>query len=83
MTPADTKSFRYNQAINGRQETLTIGRYASGGVTLADAREKLAEAKKAIAAGKSPAKEKARDKAHRRRPLHLQARQAGRNVLSL
>jgi integrase len=63
VTPAGTKSFRYNYAINGRQETLTIGRYGAGGVTLAEAREKLTEAKKRIAAGKSPAKEKAREKA--------------------
>jgi len=63
VTPAGTKSFRYNYVINGRQETLTIGRYGAAGVTLAEAREKLLEAKKAIAAGKSPAKEKARDKA--------------------
>lgn len=34
-----------------------------GGITLAEAREQLGEAKQMIAAGKSPAKEKARDKA--------------------
>jgi integrase len=63
VTPAGSKSFRYNYALNGRQETLTFGRYGPGGVTLAEAREKLLDAKRAIAAGKSPAKEKARDKA--------------------
>lgn len=36
---------------------------AWGGITLAEAREQLGEAKKMIAAGKSPAKEKARDEA--------------------
>lgn len=41
---------------------LTIGRYGARGVTLAEARERLSEAKKMIAAGKSPAREKARDK---------------------
>lgn len=62
VTPAGGISFRYSYAINGRQETLTIGRYGVRGVTLAEARERLSEAKKMIAAGKSPAREKARDK---------------------
>lgn len=62
ITPAGTISFRYNYSISGRQETLTIGRYGTGGITLAEAREQLNQAKKMIAAGKSPAREKARDK---------------------
>src|SRR5690606_41521873 len=56
-------SFRYNYALNGRQETITFGRYGPGGITLAEARERVAEAKKMIAAWKSPAREKAREKA--------------------
>ncbi|MFC8752882.1 tyrosine-type recombinase/integrase [Pseudomonas oryzihabitans] len=63
VTPAGSISFRYNYSIHGRQETITFGRYGAGGITLAEARERLGEAKKMIAAGKSPAKEKARDKA--------------------
>lgn len=63
ITPASSISFRYNYSIHGRQETITFGRYGVGGITLAEARERLGEAKKMIAAGKSPAKEKARDKA--------------------
>ncbi|ENT05429.1 hypothetical protein B998_03075 [Brucella sp. F96/2] len=63
ITPAGSISFRYNYSIHGRQETITFGRYGVGGITLAEARERLGEAKKMIAAGKSPAKEKARDKA--------------------
>ncbi len=58
VTPSGTISFRYNYALNGRQETITFGRYGPGGITLAEARERLAEAKKMIAAGKSPAREK-------------------------
>ena len=34
VTPAGTISFRYNYSLNGRQETLTIGRYGKRGVTL-------------------------------------------------
>lgn len=63
VTPAGSVSFRYNYAINGRQETVTFGRYGIGGITLAEARERLGEAKRMVADGKSPAKEKARDKA--------------------
>ncbi len=62
VMPTGTVSFRYNYVINGRQETLTIGRYGVGGITLAEARDKLSDAKKMIASGKSPAQEKARDK---------------------
>ena len=62
VTPAGGISFRYNYSISGRQETLTIGRYGKRGVTLSEARERVSEAKKMIAAGKSPAREKARDK---------------------
>lgn len=63
VTPAGSISFRYNYSINGRQETITFGCYGVGGITLAEAREQLGEAKKLVAAGKSPAKEKARCKA--------------------
>jgi len=63
VTATGTKSFRYNYSINGRQETITFGRYGIGGISLAEARELLGEAKKLISNGKSPAKEKARGKA--------------------
>lgn len=56
-------SFRYNYRINGRQETLTIGAYGIGGITLAQAREKQLAAKKLVQAGISPAREKIRTKA--------------------
>ncbi|RMP64369.1 hypothetical protein ALQ18_03861 [Pseudomonas marginalis pv. marginalis] len=62
VTAACSISFRYNYSINGRQETITFGRYGVGGVTLAEARERLGEAKKMVSACKSPAKEKARAK---------------------
>jgi hypothetical protein len=54
-----TVSFRYNYAINGRQETLVLGRYGPGRLKLGEARELLAEAKKALAARRSPARQKA------------------------
>ncbi|WP_456304338.1 Arm DNA-binding domain-containing protein [Acetobacter thailandicus] len=45
VTSAGSISFRYNYAIHGRQETLTFGRYGVGGITLAEAREQLGEAR--------------------------------------
>ncbi|EOC1317180.1 tyrosine-type recombinase/integrase [Cronobacter turicensis] len=50
-----TISFRYDYRLNGRRETLAIGVYGSDGITLAEAREKLSQAKKLLKAGQSPA----------------------------
>ena len=63
VTPTGAVSFRFNYRLNGRQETLTLGRYGAGGLTLGEAREKLSDAKKMILVGKSPAREKSRGKA--------------------
>jgi integrase len=65
VSPAGTISFRYDYRINGRRETLTIGRYGRGGISLALAREKLLHARRAVLEGTSPAVEKQREK-HRR-----------------
>lgn len=62
VSPSGTVTFRYDCRLNGRRETLTIGRYGPAGVSLALAREKLIDAKKAVALGKSPALEKQREK---------------------
>lgn len=48
VTPAGTISFRYDYEINGRYETITFGRYGAGGMTLAEARVALHEAKRLI-----------------------------------
>lgn len=62
VSKTGTKTFRYDYRINGRRETLTIGRYGKYGMTLAVAREKLADAKNLIAEGVSPSREKKREK---------------------
>lgn len=62
VSPAGTVTFRLDYRLNGRRETLTIGRYGPAGLTLAEAREKCLEAKKAIAQGTSPAQQKQRGK---------------------
>lgn len=63
VTTAGSISFRYNYSINGKQETITFGRYGVGGIMLAEARERLNEAKRMGVNGKSPAKDKVRGKA--------------------
>jgi integrase len=63
VSPRGTISFRLDYRLNGRRETLTIGRYgAKDGISLLMARERCMEARKAIAQGISPAQEKQREK---------------------
>lgn len=49
VSTAGTVTFRYDYRLNGRRETSTIGRYGAAGISLALAREKLLDAKKAVA----------------------------------
>ncbi|MEC5318744.1 integrase arm-type DNA-binding domain-containing protein [Brenneria populi subsp. brevivirga] len=60
VLPSGTISFRYDYRINGRRETLAIGKY--GPITLSEARERLREAKRLIEQGISPSIEKQRQK---------------------
>lgn len=62
VQPSGAIVFRYDYRLNGRRETLTLGRYGSDGLSLARAREKLIDAKRAISEGRSPAQEKQHDK---------------------
>jgi hypothetical protein len=63
ISPKGTISFRYDYRINGRRETLTIGRYGFGGISLAEARERLRNARRLLGEGISPALQKQREKA--------------------
>ncbi|MFZ7173629.1 tyrosine-type recombinase/integrase [[Pasteurella] aerogenes] len=47
--------FRYDYRINGRRETLTIGKYGTDGINLVEARESLMIARKQVSEGISPA----------------------------
>ncbi|MBA1138717.1 tyrosine-type recombinase/integrase [Mesorhizobium neociceri] len=62
VAPTGQISFRYDYRVNGRRETVTLGRYGEGGISLAEARDRCLAARKMVAAGKSPAQEKQRDK---------------------
>lgn len=57
-----TISFRLDYRLNGRRETVTIGKYGSSGLSLARAREKCIDAKRMVQEGLSPSIEKQRDK---------------------
>jgi integrase len=62
VSKTGTITFRYDYRLNGRRETLTLGCYGPGGISLALARERLLDARKAVADGRSPAQEKQREK---------------------
>lgn len=61
ITPAGAKSWRFDYRIAGGRETLTIGQYPE--ISLADARDALAGARKQVEHGISPAKAKQAAKA--------------------
>lgn len=62
VAPSGQITFRYDYRVNGRRETLTIGRYGPDGLSLAEARERCLAARKLVTEGRSPAQEKQREK---------------------
>lgn len=62
VKPSGVIIFRYDYRLNGRRETLTIGRFGADGTSLVGAREQCLEARRSVAQGKSPAQEKQRRK---------------------
>jgi integrase len=63
VSPKGTITFRLDYRLNGRRETLTVGRYGSSdGISLLMARERCMEARRAVAEGQSPSQEKQREK---------------------
>lgn len=62
VAPSGGISFRLDYRLNGRRETVHLGKYARDGISLARARELCLDAKRMIAEGRSPAIEKQRGK---------------------
>jgi integrase len=62
VMPSGAISFRLDYRLNGRRETVYLGRYGRDGISLALAREKCLDAKREVREGRSPAIEKQREK---------------------
>jgi integrase len=62
VTPGGTITFRLDYRLNGRRETIQIGRYGRDGISLLLARERCLDARRAVREGRSPAIEKQREK---------------------
>ena len=58
MAPSGTVTFRLDYRLNGRRETVTLGQYGPAALSLARAREKTIDARRAVMEGNSPAHEK-------------------------
>lgn len=65
VSPFGGKSWRYDYRVNGKRETLTIGKFPE--VSLEDARNSHAEARTAVVLGISPTQEKRKEKEDRRK----------------
>jgi integrase len=62
VATSGTVTFRYDYRLHSRRETVVLGKYGPAGVSLARAREKCLDARRAVEAGLSPAQEKQREK---------------------
>lgn len=62
VSPTGTLSFRLDYRLHGRRETVVLGKYGPTGLSLARAREKCIDARRAVGEGRSPAIEKQREK---------------------
>ncbi len=62
VSASGTVTFRYDYRLNGRRETVVLGRYGRAGISLAIARERCLDARRSVSDGRSPAQEKQRTK---------------------
>jgi hypothetical protein len=62
VMPTGAISFRLDYRLNGRRETVYLGKYGRDGISLLRARELCLDARRAIREGRSPAIEKQRQK---------------------
>lgn len=58
VSAAGSITFRYDYRLNGRRETITLGRYELAGMSLETARERLLDAKRSVYLGLSAALKK-------------------------
>ncbi len=48
VSASGTVTFRYDYRLNGRRETIVLGRYGRAGISLAIAREKCLDARRSV-----------------------------------
>lgn len=60
VSPGGAMTFRLDYRLHGRRETLSIGRYGRDGISLALARERCMDARRAIGERIAPAAGRAR-----------------------
>ena len=71
-------SFRLDYRLNGRRETVYLGKYGRDGISLALAREKCLDAKREVREGRSPAIESsARSAVSRKRRVLVSSVRSG------
>ena len=51
VAPSGTVTFRLDYRLNGRRETVTLGQYGPAALSLARAREKTIDARRAVMEG--------------------------------
>ena len=68
VAPTGGISFRLDYRLNGRRETVHLGKYARDGISLARARELCLDAKRMIAEGRSRHKRSSGTSVGSRRP---------------
>lgn len=71
VAPSGAISFRYDYRLNGRRETVTLGKYPA--LALARARVDHARARSLVEQGESPAKRKSTEKAERTKAQTFEA----------
>jgi integrase len=62
VMPSGAISFRLDYRLNGRRESVYLGKYGADGISLARARELCIDARRMVSEGNSPAIEKQREK---------------------
>jgi integrase len=71
--PSGSKVWRFKYHFQGREKLISLGQYPA--VSLKDAREKAAEARKELGGGKDPSAERQQSKLHHRNTFEIIARE--------
>ena len=73
LFPTGSKVWRFKYHFQGREKLISLGQYPA--VSLKDAREKAAEARKALGSGKDPSAERQQSRLHQKNTFEIIARE--------